>query len=112
MNPVVEKIESGQETQNCNNIVQNDQRPAVGQYMEIHAKGNDENVREGGLGSRVGREMGYGDFCFGRLLGTDRQTPYPLVEKTGQLEWSYEDFQLGSGNARSKEIGHFERYYA
>jgi hypothetical protein len=112
MDPVVEKSESGQETQECNEIVRNDKSVAVKQNMKIHALGDDQNVQAGGVGSRVGREMGYGDFCFGRLLGFDRQTPYSLVKKTGQLEWSYEDFQVGSGNAQFKKIGHFKRYHA
>jgi len=113
MDPVVEKSESVRETQDCNEIVGNDQRLAVEQNMEIHAQGDDKKLGAEDVGERIGREMGFGDYCFGRLLGSDREVqPYWRAEETGKLEWTYEDFRLGSGNARFEEIGSFTRYYA
>jgi hypothetical protein len=109
MDPVVEKSDNFREAQDCNDIIRNDQHLAVEQNMKIHAQGDDKKLRAKGVGSRVGREMGYGDFCFGRLLGRDRQISYSVEEETGRQEWSYEDFEVDSGNARFKEIGSFER---
>jgi hypothetical protein len=108
VDPVVEKNDSVRETQDCNEIVRNDQHLAVEQNMKIHAQGDDKKLRPKDVGSGVGREMGYGDFCFRRLLGSDRPISYS-VEETGKQEWSYEDFEVDSGNARFKEIVHFER---
>jgi hypothetical protein len=110
MDHVAEKIESVGETHDHNETVRNNQRLAVEQILKIQAHGDNEKLRAKGVGSRAGREMGYGDFCFGRLLGYHRQTPYLLVKKTGQQEWRDDDFQVGSGNARFKEIGSFARF--
>jgi hypothetical protein len=115
MDPIVEKSESVRETQGCNEIVWNDQHPAVEQNTKIHAHGDDEKLRVEGVGSRVGRETGYGDFCFGRLLGADRirRVWDPKNEQNpGQEEWSDEEYLAGSENARFNEIGSFKRQVA
>jgi hypothetical protein len=62
-----------------------------------------------GLGEKWALEI----IALGGLLGSDREVrPYWHAEETGKLEWTYEDFQLRSRNARFEEIGSFTSYYA
>ena len=110
INPIVDEGEGLGESKDVAEMIWRHQSPVTEQNMDFNSQGDDETLRAGAVCSRIGREMGYGDFCFGRLLGSDRQIQVCEEKKLGQQEWDCEDFQAGSGNVRFKEIGSFERY--